>query len=401
MTMFDNPRRKRLYHVTLAERVPAIQAYGLLMGQPSNWIQESTQQRYGQGEIYASESKNDAMRWASKMDWGMYQTLGSGNIVIVSFRDDEPWEVDEADPLSQMGNEKRWLKKVGKVAPEKIDKIEPFTTAMARKLARNPPPERPGLVGPVFHGTCHVFGEFDIEKSGDMNLYGPGFYFTTDPQIASEYASGGERENFHWKSYEHKQAGWAALLERAREKLPEDEFAFAQKEAARDLASPDPKEYFVPLDLFQVLTKVDMTVYVANACASNVWVAFLDIQNPLNIWDDVWFTNADMIMIRDDLAADEYAHFMSWHNAFDRALSTAMIARGRHDRRISGVHLYDIILDAAGHDKEEALKLIQAAGFDAIHHEGGLVFDRDPHNVYVVWDPAQVIPAYQSQGAEA
>lgn len=41
----------------------------------------------------------------------------------------------------------------------------------------------------VYHGTQNAFEQFDPAASKRGNLYGPGFYFTEDPRVASSYAA--------------------------------------------------------------------------------------------------------------------------------------------------------------------------------------------------------------------
>ncbi len=126
------------YHVTLTDRVPDIQKRGLAPMQSSNWSVSGTGERYGQGEVFAFENKFDAIRWASKMDWDLNQTMGSGNISIVTFRPNgEEWEIDTADPLSQASAEGRWLKRMSAVPPEDILNVEPLTQDMTRALVQH------------------------------------------------------------------------------------------------------------------------------------------------------------------------------------------------------------------------------------------------------------------------
>lgn len=50
--------------------------------------------------------------------------------------------------------------------------------------------EVPWVAGrPWFHGSSHFFDNIDLTKSKPDSLYGPGFYITDDPKIASTYAS--------------------------------------------------------------------------------------------------------------------------------------------------------------------------------------------------------------------
>lgn len=110
-----------LYHVTLTAHVPKIRKKGILRQQTSNWVQRSSQVRYGAGEIYAFEDVRDAIQWAGRMDWEFHTALGSGKISIVEFlAGSKEWVVDENDPLSQAGSKGRWLKSLHPVKPDQI-----------------------------------------------------------------------------------------------------------------------------------------------------------------------------------------------------------------------------------------------------------------------------------------
>ena len=123
-----------LYHVTHTSSVPKIIKKGIIPLQTSNWTRAG--ERYGEGQVFAFSNFMDAMHWASKMDWDFNKKMGSGKISIITFKDEKPWEVDESDPLSQLGKKSEWLKRHGSIAPENIIKIQPFTPAMAKILVK-------------------------------------------------------------------------------------------------------------------------------------------------------------------------------------------------------------------------------------------------------------------------
>jgi len=123
---------RTLYHVTLTKHVAGIQQKGILPLQTSNWVKAGDKSRYGSGEVFAFTDKRDAAKWAGKMDWEFNKKLGSGQISIVTFVDDGEWDIDDADPLAQAGKSGTFLKRRGRVKPEQIESVEPFTVAMLR-----------------------------------------------------------------------------------------------------------------------------------------------------------------------------------------------------------------------------------------------------------------------------
>ena len=116
-----------LWHCTLTANVSKIKSKGIAPLQTSNWATGSGK-RYGGGYIFAFNNFKDAVRWASKWDWDITSSWGSGKISIIEFTDNiDSWEIDDADPISQMGNNGDWLKKKESVSPKSIKNIQIFT----------------------------------------------------------------------------------------------------------------------------------------------------------------------------------------------------------------------------------------------------------------------------------
>ena len=130
---------KILYHVTFTKNIPKILSKGILPLQPSLWKQAASNERYGQGEIFAFDHLNDALRWAAKMDWAFNQKIGSGKIAIVKFNDTGEWDIDDADPISQIGNSGKWHKRIKYVPVSEIIGYTPVTLKMTRALAQDKP----------------------------------------------------------------------------------------------------------------------------------------------------------------------------------------------------------------------------------------------------------------------
>jgi hypothetical protein len=118
-----------LYHVTHTKYIPQITKNGLRpMGAPSNWVQQGSGDRYGMGEIYVFTNYEDAKKWAGRMDWDFNQTIGSGEISIITLRypEGQDFEKDEADPMSQAGKQGDWLKTYEPIEPENIVDVQMF-----------------------------------------------------------------------------------------------------------------------------------------------------------------------------------------------------------------------------------------------------------------------------------
>lgn len=128
-------KQEEIFHVTHTDRLPSIMKKGLIPMQKSNWIQAGNKERYGSGEIFAFTNKQDAIRWAARMDWEFNKEIGSGNVSILTIKDSgEDWEIDDADPLSQVTNKGKWIKKFTRIKPEQIVKAEPINPSLIRSV---------------------------------------------------------------------------------------------------------------------------------------------------------------------------------------------------------------------------------------------------------------------------
>jgi hypothetical protein len=124
-----------VYHVTRTEYVPKIKNKGLLPMQTSNWIQAGSKSRYGGGDVYVFSDKQDAQRWAAKMDWDLNNKMGSGKVSIVTVKRPKSvkFEIDKNDPFSQAGRKGQWLKTQERITPENIVSAESFDPNVIRQ----------------------------------------------------------------------------------------------------------------------------------------------------------------------------------------------------------------------------------------------------------------------------
>jgi hypothetical protein len=135
-----------LYHVTTTKNASKIKKKGIVPMQPTNWVNGSGD-RYGEGEIYAFDHIEDALRWAAKMDWDFNKKMGGGDISIIKFKNDGDWDVDTNDPLSQAANKGKWYKKMEMVPANKIVKIIKLEQSMLPLLSNFEKEVKPKDVG--------------------------------------------------------------------------------------------------------------------------------------------------------------------------------------------------------------------------------------------------------------
>ena len=148
-----------VYHVTRTESVPSIKQKGLLPMQTSNWVTAKGKKRYGEGDVYAFSNKEDAQRWAAKMDWDFNQKLGSGNISIVTARrpENQKFEIDKNDPFSQAGSKGPWLKTKGVIPAENIVSAETYSPAKPATRTAEPTGQQIGLFSITPQDTVNMW----------------------------------------------------------------------------------------------------------------------------------------------------------------------------------------------------------------------------------------------------
>lgn len=133
----DGTPTSALYHVALTKHIPSILQKGITHFNPSNWIKAGSKERYGEGDIYAFENEQDAIRWAAKMDWEFHKKMGSGNVSVIEFLADKTaWKDDAADPIGQAGTTGKWLKSHVAVKPTDIKGHYPVTVERINALVR-------------------------------------------------------------------------------------------------------------------------------------------------------------------------------------------------------------------------------------------------------------------------
>ena len=118
--MNKNKKDGVVYHITYTDKVSKIQRQGLTRMNTSNWVVAGTKGRYGNGEVYAFQVFEDAIKWGLKMDWEFNQKFGSGKISVLTVADDGQWDIDKNDPLGQAMSKGHWYKRNTPIAAKKI-----------------------------------------------------------------------------------------------------------------------------------------------------------------------------------------------------------------------------------------------------------------------------------------
>lgn len=196
MGIVGDQSTRELYHVTDTKNIGNIKEKGLLQNQPSNWVKQADKTKYGNGEVYAFENYDDAVKWAGKMDWENYRKTGSGNISIVKLKDNGKWVIDSNDPLSQAEQSGKWLKQSANIDPKDISESIPITNKEIKALiekqnAQFAPPIKTGGEY-LYHGTPAKNLESILKGGLNTGLAGKVGFSNIDAKSALDWS-----ENVH------------------------------------------------------------------------------------------------------------------------------------------------------------------------------------------------------------
>ena len=222
----------------------------------------------------------------------------------------------------------------------------------------------------MFHGTGADFPKVDPTKvGGEDNLFGPGYYLTSSPDVAGGVvARGGEQVGPSWLVSAVKRGGGEVTSpgyaqERAvQEGLAPEQIADLQRRvetAKATLASnpgPDLRAY-VEKDLAEAQAKLD-----SNMRGTGANVRALDVPQDLNLFNtDRGLAQPEITNLADAAARAGHA------DAEDFLRQVAARSGG-----ISGEDLYnDLQRGGYGLSKTEINNLLADAGYDGITYAGG------------------------------
>ncbi len=225
----------------------------------------------------------------------------------------------------------------------------------------------------TYHGTSQVFGKYDPAKDAQGLLYGPGYYTTESPAIASGYAGGGHPYSSVFDTGEAQHIQEELLRRGAQE---------------RGLPVPPltPEGTMLRTEIPKVMQEWEQAgvpvedVFKPYERHANVRTQFLDYRNPLNI--EKVHTPEEIGALVDKLPLRRRAMLKD-----SMQLHPDILPReGMH-----GDTLYHTLLTGnpskVAYAGQPALaRDLQHAGYDAITHLGG----GGRHQVHIVPRPEQI-----------
>lgn len=196
---------------------------------------------------------------------------------------------------------------------------------------------------PVFHGTTVSFCDFSTDLVDKNALYGPGLYFTEDPEIASGYAT-------------------------AVDKIKK---SFLDEEMLRDFLEDNPNLVLMNQKteknpgrppIIPSYNEIQAEFFDSSKSKPNVHAVYLDIRNPFD-------------MERTKLSPQQLKE-VGWERYY-----------GAY-RGIKG------IIENNPMHAQNLPEILKRLGFDGITHQGGEVTGGKAHRVWIAFAPSQVHPAY-------
>jgi hypothetical protein len=212
------------------------------------------------------------------------------------------------------------------------------------------------LIGPLYHGTKTVFEDFDPEKKDPDSLYGPGFYFTDAPDVASGYAI--SHETINKKFLTEEDMKWFM------EDHPNLTLMETSKETNTGIRGMLPEYEQISANFY------DSTKYFPN-----VVPVYLNIESPFDV--------------DNDRLTPEQLKEMGWDKLYGSGMVTG-VGTGDVKR---------IIQNNPSKATELHGWLIQF-GYDGITHVGGELTGTSPHHVWIAFDISQIVPKYSERAKQ-
>lgn len=265
---------------------------------------------------------------------------------------------------------------------------------------------------PVYHGTAQGgFQAFDPAKASKGSLYGPGFYFTEDPEIAKEYTEKG-------MDYKLDRPITRRDMDRVRRFLQSkaairdarSDIGIRQAyqgvamnlQAAYDDNDPKPLENVLRNTEAGEKFRKMLGVQRIPTNTPEVKTAYLNIRKPFDI--DVGHNDELRARLADTIKGTKPEELLQYTGEDEDFLPSLQSNMGAAFRAIQpmmgptqtgaymgatfGQKIYDTLVNHLG--KSSANHILQKAGFDGITHTGGSRMGKKPHRVWIAFKPHQI-----------
>lgn len=266
-----------------------------------------------------------------------------------------------------------------------------------------------GVPKKFYHGTVTAFEHFDPLKDSGENLYGRGFYHTSNPEIGSTYAKGG-REMTLEEMADHFKPG-KNIVTGGRRQMYVHKYEPPIAPGENPLVTFERYNRNTGLPEGRIEQQRLLPPLVPGE--HNVRMAYLDVRNPFNV-DTAHHLNELPTPAGAKVPLNEYAEIAN-RSAREEIRRRLSILRGdakavyspeafqqsksevlnnfanRHSKTMRGDKYLWYVGNYAESDVQDALK---GAGYDGITHIGGGIMGDVAHNVAIAFEPSQVYKPY-------
>lgn len=318
---------------------------------------------------------------------------------------------DEGSLESQAFTRQQELKKQGfdlnKVAAQFHPKPSDETKKALAEAADVTKDER-GLPKVFYHGTkqteaLHKSGKFDISKARPDAMYGPGFYFTEDPEVAGGTGDPNKSFGYAVTTEQGDSPGVVPAFLDVRHPFDIDknytpaEIRALFRKFGNQVKGPNLKTR--PSIDYQLAKEIDKAIADSRSHSRRDMDLITDNTSEVNDAADKAGWNPDTQGRVSDFAKD----YLDWkHENEHHRLN--MLAAGLKEMEdgAKGSEIYDALTEfandvhVAGIDanKTRVNALLKGAGFDGITHIGGNIVGDRPHRVVIAFSPEQVHGAF-------
>ena len=247
----------------------------------------------------------------------------------------------------------------------------------------------------MYHGTANlIFDTFDMSYTDADALFGPGFYFTDNPEVASSYTDT-KAPKLQWLKDPIE-----------TEKIILDRLHEAYESKRITTTDPNLYQYFAQNHRkYSLATWISMDIDVSDLVIDlnhpGVFPVYLSIQNPFDI--DAHMTEqeyADILI--------EVANYIKGTTDLVYKVNPANAlleeAKKIKENNVAGLRkgkwVYETIYNLVQYKKNIVNEILQRAGYDGIKHTGGMYASLSGtlHQVYIAFKPEQIKSVFNYGG---
>lgn len=242
----------------------------------------------------------------------------------------------------------------------------------------------------VYHGTATGgFSEFDFKKTNPLSLYGSGFYFTEDQEIADEYSGKGAEHEF----LKPKESLIRIVTRMANKKFRDGDLSSEKTGEIIGLVhAVHISENLKALKKKTSEWGLDIDSYVKQKGGFETKSVFLNIRNPIDINKKMKSSEVENII--NSMSEYDWGKNIKVDKCVEKTIKTIK------DDMENGIDItfnaiyselqYQTSSLAIPSHSLQITEWIRSMGYDGITHIGGRVMGNKEHRVWIAFEPNQI-----------